>query len=109
MTLLNPPPNLFTLWSYFMTSILIIKVILMKGAILIQFQLWSYIFMIGFPLIKAISVKGAILMQSQLSCHQKLTLFTLLINIFTRTFHGILFESIQWSLMKVLVLKTNGS
>ena len=47
VTLLNPPPNLITLWSYFMTSFLIIKAISMKGAIPIQFQLWSYIIMTG--------------------------------------------------------------
>ena len=70
-----------------MTDIPIIKVVSMKGAILIQFQLQSYIFMTSISIIKAISMKGAILIQFQLSHHLKLIL-----KLFTRTFHGILIE-----------------
>ena len=63
--------------SNYAMMLIIIKASSMKGAILIQFQLWSYIFMTGIPIIKAISVKGAIPIQSQLSDHQKLTLTTI--------------------------------
>ena len=57
-----------------MTSTLIIKATSMKGAILIPFQLQSYIFMTGISIIKVISVKGAIPIQSQLLYHPQLTL-----------------------------------
>ena len=60
----------------------------MKGAIPIQFQLQSYIFMTGIPFIKAISMKGAIPIQFQLSHHLKLTFLKLC----TMTCHGILIE-----------------
>ena len=45
----------------------------MKGAISIQFQLQSHLFVTGIPIINVISVKGAILIQSHLSHHPKLT------------------------------------
>ena len=74
MTLLNPPPSLIKQLSYFMTSILIIKAISMKGALLINFSYDLIFFMKGVPIIKVISVKGAIPIQSQLSHHPQLTL-----------------------------------
>ena len=67
MTLLNPPLNLIKQCFCFMTSIPITNAISMKGAIPIEFQPQSYIFMADIPIIKVILWKEQY--QSNLNFH----------------------------------------